>query len=79
MHHLTRRTLATTACAGALLFGAAACGDDDDTGVNVDVDEEQVEQNLDDAGDSISDTADELEDTVDENVDVGGNAEDQGD
>lgn len=78
MHHLTRRTLASTACAGALLFGAAACGDDD-SGVEVDVDEEQVEENLDDAGDSISDTADEIEDTVDENVDLGDDAEDQGD
>ena len=78
MHHLTRRTLASI-CAGALLFGAAACGDDDDTGVNVDVDEEQVEENLDQTGEDIGNTADEIEDTIDENVDSGGNAEDQGD
>lgn len=78
MHHLTRRTLATTACAGALLFGAAACGDDD-TGVDVDVDEEQIEENLNDAGDDISEGLDDAEDTIDENVDIGDDAEDQGD
>jgi hypothetical protein len=78
MHHLTRRTLTSTVCAGALLFGAAACGDDD-SGVNVDVNEEQVEDNLDETGDEIGDTADEIEDTIDENVDLGDDADDQGD
>ena len=69
MHHLTRRTLATTVCAGALLFGAAACGDDD-TGVDIDIDEEQVEENLEDTGDDISEGLDDAEDTIDENVDI---------
>lgn len=78
MHHLTRRTLASTVCASALLFGAAACGDDD-TGVDVDVDEEQIEENLNDAGDDISEGLDDAEDTIDENVDIGDDAEDQGD
>ena len=78
MHHLTRRTLATNVCAGALLFGAGACGDDD-TGVDVDVDEEQVEENLNDAGEDISEGLDDAEDTIDENVDIGDDAEDQGD
>ncbi|MCO8126663.1 hypothetical protein NHL50_05545 [Acidimicrobiia bacterium EGI L10123] len=69
MHHLTRRTLATTVCAGALLFGAGACGDDD-TGVDVDIDEEQVEENLDETGEDISEGLDDAEDTIDENLDV---------
>lgn len=70
MHHLPRRTLATTVCAGALLFGAAACGDDD-TGVDVDVDEEQVEENLDETGEDISEGFEDMTETVDENVDIG--------
>lgn len=60
--------------AGALVFGAAACGDDD-TGVDVDVDEEQIEENLDETGEEINEGADELEDEIDENVDVGDEAE----
>jgi hypothetical protein len=78
MQHLTRRTLATTVCAGALLFGAAACGDDD-SGVDVNVEEDQIEENLDETGEEIGDTADEIEDTIDENVDIGDDADDQGD
>jgi hypothetical protein len=73
MNAITRRSTAAV-FAGALLFGAAACGDDD-SGVDVDVDEEQVEDNHNDAGDSIKEGADELEDTVDENVDIGDDAE----
>lgn len=76
MHHLTRRTIATGACATILLFGAASCGDDD-SGVDIDVDEEQIEENLDETGEEIQDTADEIEDTIDENVDLGDDADDQ--
>jgi hypothetical protein len=74
MHHLTRRTLATTACAGLLLFGAA-CGDDDDPAIDVDVDGEQLEQDLEDVGDDIRDRAEDVGDTIDENVDIGDDAE----
>jgi hypothetical protein len=73
MHAITRRSAAAV-FAGALLFGAAACGDDD-SGVDVDVDEQQVEDNLNDAGEDIKEGADELEDTVDENIDIGDDAE----
>jgi hypothetical protein len=75
MHHLTRRTMGTTACAALLLFGAAACGDDGDSGVDVDVDGEQVEENLEETGEDIREGAEDLGDTIDENVDLGDDAE----
>ncbi len=67
MHDLTRRSLAAV-FAGSMLFGAAACGDDDD---GVDVDTEEIE-------DDIQETGDEIDEEFDENVDIGDDAEQQG-
>jgi hypothetical protein len=75
----TARKATAALFAGLLALGAAGCGDDDDSGVDVEVDEEQVEENLEDTGEELQETGDEIEDTIDENVDVGDDAEDQGD
>jgi hypothetical protein len=62
----TSRVLALL-CAGLLTLGAAACGDDqDDDGVNDD-----VEQDLSDAGEDISEGVDDASDEIEEQVDEG--------
>ena len=73
---LARRGLAAL-FAAALVFGGAACGDDD-SGVDVDVDENQVEENIDEGLEDVEEGVDEGADELDENVDIGDDAGDEG-
>lgn len=54
--------------AGALILGAAACGDDD-SGVDVDVDRDQVEENIDEGVDDVEERIDEGTDEIEERID----------
>ena len=71
---LTKRIAAATMALG-LVFGAAACSDDDDEGIIDDGVEQDIEDGADDVEEGVEDGVDEAEQQVDEGAEEGDEGE----